>query len=151
MLEEMGPTERSRRTSANLNSNQVSSPVASDSASLASSIPVARRIHLGIHWSFDETKGIVQGKHVADFVFDNICLAAPWGRRTGADEDEPAHAARSLAPITSCTRVQSAPRREQRHAPPAVQSVRAGRGRDGRRENTRPPRIPAVAVTVYSR
>jgi len=29
------------------------------------------RIYLGIHWSFDKTEGIAQGRRVADFVFDN--------------------------------------------------------------------------------
>ncbi len=29
------------------------------------------RIYLGIHWSFDKTEGIAQGRQVADYVFDN--------------------------------------------------------------------------------
>jgi hypothetical protein len=29
------------------------------------------RIYLGIHWSFDKTEGIAQGRKVADYVFDN--------------------------------------------------------------------------------
>ena len=29
------------------------------------------RIYLGIHWRFDKTKGIAQGRRVADFVFDH--------------------------------------------------------------------------------
>ena len=29
------------------------------------------RIYLGIHWSFDKTEGIAQGKKIADFVFDH--------------------------------------------------------------------------------
>jgi hypothetical protein len=29
------------------------------------------RIYLGIHWAFDKTEGIVQGRRVADFVFRN--------------------------------------------------------------------------------
>ena len=29
------------------------------------------RIYLGIHWSFDKTEGIVQGRRVADYVFDH--------------------------------------------------------------------------------
>jgi membrane-associated phospholipid phosphatase len=29
------------------------------------------RIYLGIHWSFDKTAGIAQGRKVADYVFDN--------------------------------------------------------------------------------
>jgi len=30
------------------------------------------RIYLGIHWSFDKTEGIAQGRSVADYVFDNV-------------------------------------------------------------------------------
>jgi hypothetical protein len=29
------------------------------------------RIYLGIHWAFDKTEGIAQGRRVADFVFEN--------------------------------------------------------------------------------
>jgi hypothetical protein len=29
------------------------------------------RIYLGIHWSFDKTEGIAQGRRIADFVFQN--------------------------------------------------------------------------------
>ena len=29
------------------------------------------RIYLGIHWSFDKTEGIAQGRQVADYVFEN--------------------------------------------------------------------------------
>jgi hypothetical protein len=29
------------------------------------------RIYLGIHWAFDKTEGIAQGRKVADFVYDN--------------------------------------------------------------------------------
>jgi hypothetical protein len=29
------------------------------------------RIYLGIHWSFDKTEGIYQGRRVADYVFEN--------------------------------------------------------------------------------
>jgi hypothetical protein len=29
------------------------------------------RIYLGIHWHFDKTAGISQGRHVADYVFDH--------------------------------------------------------------------------------
>jgi hypothetical protein len=29
------------------------------------------RIYLGIHWSFDKTEGIVQGRNVADYVFEH--------------------------------------------------------------------------------
>lgn len=30
------------------------------------------RMYLGIHWSFDKTKGIEQGRNVADYIFDNL-------------------------------------------------------------------------------
>lgn len=30
------------------------------------------RIYLGIHWGFDKTEGITQGRHVADYVFKNL-------------------------------------------------------------------------------
>ena len=30
------------------------------------------RIYLGIHWAFDKTEGIAQGRRVADYVFKNI-------------------------------------------------------------------------------
>lgn len=30
------------------------------------------RIYLGIHWSFDKTQGIAQGRKVADYVYDNL-------------------------------------------------------------------------------
>jgi len=29
------------------------------------------RIYLGIHWTFDKTEGIAQGRRVADYVYDN--------------------------------------------------------------------------------
>lgn len=32
------------------------------------------RIYLGIHWSFDKTEGIVQGRRIADYVFDKSFL-----------------------------------------------------------------------------
>jgi hypothetical protein len=32
------------------------------------------RIYLGIHWSFDKTEGIAQGRHVADYIFDHTFL-----------------------------------------------------------------------------
>jgi hypothetical protein len=34
------------------------------------------RIYLGIHWSFDKTSGIAQGREVGDYVFDHL-----YGRR----------------------------------------------------------------------
>lgn len=30
------------------------------------------RMYLGIHWSFDKTTGIAQGRNVADYIFDNL-------------------------------------------------------------------------------
>lgn len=30
------------------------------------------RIYLGIHWSFDKTEGIAQGRRVANYVFDHV-------------------------------------------------------------------------------
>ena len=35
------------------------------------------RIYLGIHWSFDKTEGIAQGRNVADYVFDSILEPVP--------------------------------------------------------------------------
>lgn len=32
------------------------------------------RIYLGIHWAFDKTQGIAQGRRVADYVFKNAFL-----------------------------------------------------------------------------
>jgi PAP2 superfamily len=39
------------------------------------------RIYLGIHWSFDKTAGIAQGRAVADYVFDHCFLPVRPGRR----------------------------------------------------------------------
>ena len=30
------------------------------------------RIYLGIHWSFDKTEGIAQGRLIADYVFERL-------------------------------------------------------------------------------
>ncbi len=35
------------------------------------------RIYLGIHWSFDKTSGIAQGRSVADYVFRNVFRRVP--------------------------------------------------------------------------
>jgi hypothetical protein len=35
------------------------------------------RIYLGIHWAFDKTEGITQGRDVADYVFDNAFQPEP--------------------------------------------------------------------------
>ena len=37
------------------------------------------RIYLGIHWAFDKTEGIAQGRRVADYVFTHVLL--PGHRR----------------------------------------------------------------------
>ena len=37
------------------------------------------RIYLGIHWSFDKTEAIAQGRRVADYVFANAFLPVPKG------------------------------------------------------------------------
>ena len=39
------------------------------------------RIYLGIHWSFDKTEGIAQGRAIADWVFDNAFERQRRGRR----------------------------------------------------------------------
>jgi len=35
------------------------------------------RVYLGIHWYFDKTEGIAQGRRVADFVFDRVFVPQP--------------------------------------------------------------------------
>jgi hypothetical protein len=40
------------------------------------------RIYLGIHWSFDKTRGIAQGRQVGDYVFDHVFRPVP---RRGGD------------------------------------------------------------------
>ena len=42
------------------------------------------RIYLGIHWSFDKTEGIAQGRQVADYVFENTFVPVKhgsWGNK----------------------------------------------------------------------
>ena len=39
------------------------------------------RIYLGIHWSFDKTEGIVQGRSVADYVFHHAFLPVDPNRK----------------------------------------------------------------------
>ena len=36
------------------------------------------RIYLGIHWAFDKTEGIAQGRHVADYVFEHAFVPLPY-------------------------------------------------------------------------
>ena len=38
------------------------------------------RIYLGIHWSFDKTEGIAQGRRVASYVFRNAFEPVRYGR-----------------------------------------------------------------------
>ena len=38
------------------------------------------RIYLGIHWAFDKTEGIAQGRRVADYVFKNMLRPRNHGR-----------------------------------------------------------------------
>ena len=38
------------------------------------------RIYLGIHWAFDKTEGIAQGRQVADYVFENAFVPAQGNR-----------------------------------------------------------------------
>ncbi|WDT74071.1 MAG: vanadium-dependent haloperoxidase [Candidatus Manganitrophus sp.] len=45
------------------------------------------RIYLGIHWSFDKTEGITQGRRVADFVFRNAFVPVRERSRDGEDRD----------------------------------------------------------------
>jgi len=39
------------------------------------------RIYLGIHWGFDKTQGIAQGRNVADYVFRNAFTPISRGRQ----------------------------------------------------------------------
>jgi hypothetical protein len=39
------------------------------------------RIYLGIHWSFDKTEGIAQGRRIADYVFQNAFMPAHKPKR----------------------------------------------------------------------
>ena len=41
------------------------------------------RIYLGIHWSFDKTEGIAQGRRVADWVFDHAFQRSGGNGRDG--------------------------------------------------------------------
>jgi hypothetical protein len=38
------------------------------------------RIYLGIHWAFDKTEGIAQGRRVADYVFKHMLRPRNHGR-----------------------------------------------------------------------
>jgi hypothetical protein len=39
------------------------------------------RIYLGIHWAFDKTQGIAQGRRVADAVFEKAFVPLRKGKR----------------------------------------------------------------------
>jgi hypothetical protein len=41
------------------------------------------RIYLGIHWSFDKTSGIAQGRKVGDYVFGNVFAPASQSGQNG--------------------------------------------------------------------
>jgi hypothetical protein len=41
------------------------------------------RIYLGIHWAFDKTEGIAQGRRVADYVFKRVFKPLPSSAGTG--------------------------------------------------------------------
>ncbi|HVR36550.1 MAG TPA: vanadium-dependent haloperoxidase [Methylomirabilota bacterium] len=45
------------------------------------------RIYLGIHWSFDKTEGIIQGRQVADYVFANALTPIPVIELSGVEGD----------------------------------------------------------------
>ena len=45
------------------------------------------RIYLGIHWSFDKTEGIAQGRRVANFVFQNAFVPVRERSWDGNDRD----------------------------------------------------------------
>jgi hypothetical protein len=46
------------------------------------------RIYLGIHWSFDKTEGIMQGRQIADYVFDNVFTPlAPGSKHHSRDRN----------------------------------------------------------------
>jgi hypothetical protein len=63
--------QRSRSISERQNSSEIqnlSAPFASLSA--AEEETAQSRIYLGIHWAFDNTHGITQGRRVADYVFE---------------------------------------------------------------------------------
>ncbi len=52
-------------------------PRSFDSLSQAEEENGQSRIYLGIHWRFDKTEGIAQGREVADYVFDNAFQPEP--------------------------------------------------------------------------
>ena len=35
------------------------------------------RIYLGVHWAFDKTEGIAQGRRVAEYVFEQAFVPQP--------------------------------------------------------------------------
>jgi hypothetical protein len=49
------------------------------------------RIYLGIHWVFDKTEGITQGRQVADYVFENTFVPLRRGTHRSRKADGPAN------------------------------------------------------------
>jgi hypothetical protein len=41
------------------------------------------RIYLGIHWTFDKTEGIAQGRRIADYVLQNAFTPVQKGKPIG--------------------------------------------------------------------
>jgi hypothetical protein len=46
------------------------------------------RIYLGVHWRFDKTEGIKQGRLVGDYVFNNSFRKRTFGGGLTPDDDE---------------------------------------------------------------
>jgi hypothetical protein len=46
------------------------------------------RIYLGVHWSFDKTEGIKQGRQVGDYVFNNSFRQRTLGGVLTSDGDQ---------------------------------------------------------------
>jgi hypothetical protein len=48
-----------------------------DSLSQAEEENGQSRIYLGIHWAYDKTQGIAQGRRIADYVFQRAFVRLP--------------------------------------------------------------------------
>jgi hypothetical protein len=46
------------------------------------------RIYLGVHWSFDKTEGIKQGRRVGDYIFNNSFRRRTFGGTLTPDDDQ---------------------------------------------------------------